>query len=233
MRITSTRQLKDKIKNIAKVNRLENNTLLQRFILKDFWKAYQQLSISRFRDDFILKGGVLIASMIGSALRSTMHLDTTIKGIDLNKEIIINIIEEIISINLDDNTLFKIVNIKNIHEVSKYDDYRVSLQAQFFSIRVTMKIDITTGDIIIPEEIEYSYKLMLEEESIHIKAYNLYTILAEKIETILSRNIANTRARDFYDIYILFKIYNDKIIINDLKEAIIQKSTERGTLDFF
>jgi predicted nucleotidyltransferase component of viral defense system len=134
------------------------------------------------------------------------------------------------SIDLDDNVEFKIKSITNIHDVSDYDDFRVSAEVKFFTIIVHMKIDITTGDIIIPGEIEYPFKLMFGDRDISIKAYNLNTILAEKIESILSRNVANTRARDYYDVYILSKLRRRDIDHESLGKAFRKKAEERNTL---
>jgi len=159
-----------------------------------------------------------------------MDMDTTIKGIPVNKETIEKILNEIMSIDLDDNVEFKIKSIKNIHDVSDYDDFRVSAEVKFFTIIVHMKIDITTGDVIIPSEIEYPFKLMFEERDISIKAYNLNTILAEKIESILARNVANTRARDYYDVYILSNLRRRDIDLESLGNAIRKKAEERNTL---
>ncbi len=159
-----------------------------------------------------------------------MDMDTTIKGIPVNRETIEEILNEILSIELDDNVAFKLKNIKSIHDASDYDDFRVSVEAQFFTIRVNMKIDITTGDVIIPREVEYSFRLMFEERYISIKAYNLNTILAEKIESILTRNVANTRARDYYDVYILLTPRRNDIDLESLRNAIRKKAEERNTL---
>jgi predicted nucleotidyltransferase component of viral defense system len=153
-----------------------------------------------------------------------------LKGLPVTKENIEEILNEILSIDLGDNVTFNIKNINSIHDISEYEDFRVSLEAKFFTIKVNMKIDITTGDIIIPREVDYSFKLMFEERSIPIKAYNLNTILAEKIETILARNISNTRARDYYDVYMLTSFRKDDINIVDLRSAIIEKAKERNTL---
>lgn len=153
-----------------------------------------------------------------------------LKGLPVTKENIEEILNEILSIDLGDNVTFNIKNINSIHDISEYEDFRVSLEAKFFTIKVNMKIDITTGDIIIPREVDYSFKLMFEERSILIKAYNLNTILAEKIESILARNISNTRARDYYDVYMLTSFRKDDINIVDLRSAIIEKAKERNTL---
>ncbi len=227
MKIGSPRQLKDWINNIAKENNLVANTVLQNFMMERF---LERIAVSKYKDNFILKGGFLIAAMVGINMRSTMDMDTTIKGIPVNKEIIEKILNEIMSIDLDDNVEFKIKSIKNIHDVSDYDDFRVSAEVKFFTIIVHMKIDITTGDIIIPGEIEYPFKLMFEDWDISIKAYNLNTILAEKIESILSRNVANTRARDYYDVYILSKLRRRNIDLESLGNAIRKKVEERNTL---
>ena len=153
-----------------------------------------------------------------------------LKGLPVTKENIEEILNEILSIDLGDNVTFNIKNINSIHDISEYEDFRVSLEAKFFTIKVNMKIDITTGDIIIPREVDYSFKLMFEQRSIPIKAYNLNTILAEKIESILARNISNTRARDYYDVYMLTSFRKDDINIVDLRSAIIEKAKERNTL---
>ena len=168
--------------------------------------------------------------MVGINMRSTMDMDTTIKGISVNKETIEKILNDIMSIDLEDNVKFRLKNIKNIHDISDYDDFRVSIEVKFFTIRVHMKIDITTGDLIIPGEIEYPFRLMFEDRYISIKAYNLNTILAEKIEYILARNVANTRARDYYDIYILLNLRRKDINLVSLREAIRKKAEERNTL---
>jgi predicted nucleotidyltransferase component of viral defense system len=227
MKIDSPRQLKDWINNVAKDNNLIANTVLQNFMME---RLLERISISKYKDNFILKGGFLIAAIVGINMRSTMDMDTTIKGIPVNRETIEEILNEILSIELDDNVAFKLKNIKSIHDVSDYDDFRVSVEAQFFTIRVNVKIDITTGDVIIPREVEYSFRLMFEERDISIKAYNLNTILAEKIEPILTRNVANTRARDYYDVYILLTLRRNDIDLESLRNAIRKKAEERNTL---
>ncbi|MFH5836476.1 nucleotidyl transferase AbiEii/AbiGii toxin family protein [Proteiniclasticum sp. C24MP] len=227
MRISSPRQLKDRINNMAKENKLMANTVLQNFMME---RLLERISVSKYKDNFILKGGFLIASMVGISMRSTMDMDTTIKGLPVHRETLEVIINEILSIELDDNVTFRLKTIRKIHDVSDYDDFRVSVEAQFYTIRVNMKIDITTGDVIIPSEIQYSFSLMFEERDISVKAYNLNTILAEKIESILSRNVANTRARDYYDVYILLTLRRNEIDYESLRNAIRVKAEERNTL---
>lgn len=157
-------------------------------------------------------------------------MDTTIKGIPVNQDTIEKILNEILSKDLNDNVIFKIKGIKNIHAVSDYDDFRVSIEAQFFTIKVNIKIDITTGDLIIPREVDYEFRLMFEDRKIEVKAYNLNTVLAEKIESIIARNVSNTRARDFYDVYILLTLRKYDIDMDSLREALKKKAEERNTL---
>jgi len=195
-------------------------------------RLLERISVSKYKDNLILKGGFLIAAIIGINMRSTMDMDTTIKGIPVNRESVERILNEILGIELDDNVTFRAKSIRSIHDVSEYDDYRVSVEAQFFTIKVNLKIDITTGDQIIPREIDYSFQLMFEERSISIKAYNLNTILAEKVESILARNVANTRARDYYDVYILLTLRKNEIDLVSLRSAIRRKAEERNTLVF-
>ena len=212
---------------MAMKNNLVANTVLQNFMME---RLLERISVSKYKDNFILKGGFLIAAMVGIDLRSTLDMDTTIKGLPVNREIIEEILNDILSIDIDDNVTFSIKNVNKIHDVTEYDDFRVSIEAKFFTIKVNMKLDITTGDVIIPGEVEYSFKLMFEDRSISIKAYNLNTILAEKIESIFARNVANTRARDYYDIYILIALRRNDIDIESLRSAIIEKAKERNTL---
>jgi predicted nucleotidyltransferase component of viral defense system len=168
--------------------------------------------------------------VVGVDKRSTMDIDTTVKGLPVNREEIEKILREIIAVRVDDGVAFEIRSIKNIHDISEYDDYRVSISAAFLSITVSMSIDITTGDSIIPREIEYNYKLMFEDRVIPVMAYNLNTILAEKIETILTRGIGNTRGRDYYDAYLLISLNKNTLSRADLLHAIQTKADERGSI---
>lgn len=222
MKINSPRQLKNWINNKAKKKNLLANTVLQNFMME---RLLERIAVSKYKHNFILKGGFLIAAMVGLDMRSTMDMDMTIKGIPVNKKNILSILNEIFAIDLDDNVTFKIKNIKSIHDISDYDDYRVSIETQLF----TIKVNITTGDMVIPREVEYSFKLMFEERDISIKAYNLNTILAEKIESILARNVSNTRARDYYDVYILLALRRKYVDLESLQNTIWKKAEERGT----
>jgi predicted nucleotidyltransferase component of viral defense system len=223
-------QLKDRIKNKSKQTDVHANTLLQNYMMERF---LERVSLSKYRENIILKGGFLIASMVGVDKRSTMDLDTTVKNLPFNREEIERIMLQIITIDADDGVTFEIQDICNIRDISQYDDFRVSLIATFHTVRVNMKIDITTGDSIIPHEIEYHYKLMFEERAIPVMAYNIYTILAEKIETILTRGVGNTRGRDFYDAYLLLSLNNETLLRSQLILATKVKAEERGTTPAF
>ena len=224
---TSATQLKSWIKNKSKETGTHATELLQNYMLERF---LERMSLSPYRENMILKGGFLIAAMVGVDKRSTMDMDTTVKGLSVNREEIEKILRGIIAIDAGDGVIFEIKDIKNIHDISEYDDFRVSLLARLFTLRVNMSIDITTGDAIIPREIEYQYKLMFEDRTIPVMAYNLYTILAEKLETILVRSVGNTRGRDFYDAYLLLSANRDTLTRSELLHAIKVKSEERKSV---
>jgi predicted nucleotidyltransferase component of viral defense system len=221
-------QLKDWIKNKSKQTGTPANVLLQNYMMERF---LERVSLSEYRKNVILKGGFLIAAMVGINLRNTMDIDTTIKGLPVSREQIERMIRDIIEIEIDDEISFEIQSIKNIRDVNEYDDFRIVLNAVFYTIRVNVQLDITTGDVIIPQEVEYHYKLMFEERTIPVMAYNLYTILAEKIETILSRNVMNSRGRDFYDVYILISLYKEILSRAALVHAIRIKAEERDSVN--
>ena len=227
MKFTSARQLKDWIKNKSKQTGTPANTLLQTYMMERF---LERISLSEYKDNMVLKGGFLIASMIGIDKRSTKDMDTTMIGLYIDHNEIERIINKVISIDVNDDVSFIVIGIESIHEDSDYDDFRIMLKASFHTIRVDMKLDITVGDSIIPREINYQYKLMFDDRSISVMAYNLYTILAEKIETILSRNVTNTRGRDFYDSFTLLSLHKNSIIRSELLHAIRIKAENRKSL---
>ena len=172
---------------------------------------------------------MLISAMVGIDLRNTLDMDATIKGFNLTEQNLKNILEEIISIDIEDNVSFELLMIKDIREEAPYTGYRVTINGKFDTIFQKFKIDISTGDAITPKEIEYNFELLFEKRKIGILAYNLETILSEKFEGIISKGIANTRARDYYDIYILIKLQKQNINFNVLKKAIINTFKERET----
>lgn len=167
--------------------------------------------------------------MVGIDLRNTLDMDATIKGFNLTKENLESILKEIASIDLGDEVKFDILMIKDIRDEEEYFGYRVTINSLFQSVFQKFKVDITTGDVITPKEIEYQFGLLFENRKINILAYNLETIISEKFEGVISKGIANTRARDYYDLYILEKFQKQNIDKTILKEAIINKFKERNT----
>lgn len=216
-------QIKGAIRNISKEKGVNPNSLLQMCL---FEGILEKLSKSKYRENFILKGGLLISSLIGVDVRSTMDMDTTIKGIPVNEETITRIINEILDIEIS----YKLIKLTPIRNADVYEDFSASIECKFGKINARLNIDITTGDVITPREIKYSYSKILEEGTIPIITYTIETILAEKFETISSRNITTTRARDFYDLYMIYNMYNNKINQEILGEAIVKTARQRGSL---
>lgn len=189
----------------------------------------ERISLSEYRGKFILKGGMLVAAMVGLDARSTMDLDATIKGINVNAKDTEGLISSIITVPIDDGVQFQLKNISEIMDEAEYPGIRVSMITIFDGVVTPIKIDISTGDVIIPKEVRYNFKLMLEERFIDIWAYNLETVLAEKLETIISRATTNTRMRDFYDIYILCQLYGKILNPTVLYDALLATANKRGT----
>ena len=196
---TST-QLKALVRNLSKEKNVEAEIILRNFMLE---RLLERISISNHRNNFILKGGMLIAAIVGIDTRTTMDLDATIKARTLDKSEVAAIISDILSVSIDDDVLFTFKSIEEIREEADYPGYRVSIEAVLDKTRQVLKVDITTGDFVTPREVQYYFKLMFEDRTISIMAYNLETVLAEKFETVITRGVTNTRMRDFYDIYIL------------------------------
>lgn len=193
-------------------------------------RLLERISLSKYSHNFILKGGYLISSIVGLETRTTMDLDTTIKGFTLTHDSVSNIFKEICDIEVKDNIQFEMINIYDICEGDRYPGIRVALKANYAPISVPINVDITTGDVITPKEIEYSFQSLFDERKINILAYSIETVLAEKIETILSREVANTRLRDFYDIYVLYRLYDSDFDINMLKLALISTMKKRESV---
>ena len=219
-------QLKAIIKNIAKNKNISAALVLQNYMLERF---LERVSLSRYHDNYIIKGGFLIASMVGLDSRATMDMDATIKGYPVNEEAIRKMVADIIAVPVEDAIHFCLKSVREIREGDEYTGYRVALTADYEKMAVPLKLDITTGDKITPREIEYSYKLMMEDRSIRVLAYNLSTILAEKLETVVSRGNQNTRPRDYYDIYILSKLQAKNIDVDSLKAALSATTAKRGS----
>ena len=221
--------LKAKVSNLASTTNISNKYLIQSFMFEALLK---RISVSKYKDKFIIKGGLLLSSIFGVNLRSTMDLDTTIKGLPLDRTTITKVVNEIISIDLKDNIKLEIENIKDIREEELYSGFNINLKAEFDGLRTNLMIDITTGDVITYKEIQFEYKTLFDNEIINIMTYNYETIVAEKFEAIISRNIDNTRMKDYYDLYMFVNLkWNDinKII---LRKAIFNTSKKRDTLNY-
>ena len=196
-----------------------------------FEHVLMRLEKSKYKDNIILKGGVLLSSIIGSDMRTTKDIDATLKSIPLNEESIKNIFEEILSIDIEDGFIFKIESVKDIRLDDFYSGYRINVYGEFDKLKTHFFIEVTTGDIITPREIKYKYKYnsIFEDKTINIMAYTIETIIAEKFESIISKNISTTRAKDFYDVYIIVNNHIDKINKNTLVKAIERTFKHRNT----
>ncbi len=224
--IKTSRQLKDKIRNLAKEKSADAQILMRIYMMERF---LERISLSEYKNHFILKGGVLISSLVGFDLRSTMDIDATIKEHKVSLIDVEKMIERVFAIPLDDGVDFQVKTMKPITEEGEYPGIRVSLQALFDGTVTPLKLDVSSGDVITPGAIMYFYDPMFEERCISILSYNLETVLAEKLETTIHRHVTNTRMRDFYDIYILNKLFSTKISENMLERAIQATAQHRGS----
>ena len=224
----NTMSFKAIINNIAKENKVSAQSILQTYMLE---RLLERISVSKYKDNFILKGGMLISAILGIDSRTTMDMDTTIKGFSLTEENINNIMNEICNIDLKDDVTLKIKKIELIREDDDYGGYRITFEANLNNeMPVIMKIDITTGDKITYREIKYDFTLMLENRKIQIWSYNVETIIAEKFESIIKRGVLGTRIRDYYDIYMLLNTQIKNIDKETLKNAIISTAEHRETM---
>ena len=226
--ITTARQLKDLIRNLSKKKSADAQILMRNYMMERF---LERISLSEYKDKLILKGGMLVAALVGLDARATMDLDATIKGANVSLTDVETIISNIIAIPIDDGVSFCIKRISEIMEEADYPGVRVSMETKFDGVITPLKIDISTGDVITPKEIRYRFNLMLEDRTIEVWAYNLETVLAEKLETVISRNVTNTRMRDFYDIYILQKLHGEQLNKEILWNALVATARKRGTLE--
>ena len=221
--------LKAKASNLSKKTNIPNKYLIQNFMFEALLK---RISKSKYKDKFIIKGGLLLSSIFGVNLRSTMDLDTTIKGLPLDRETITGVITEIINIDVEDNVKLEIENIKDIREEELYSGFEVNLKAEFDGLKTNLMIDITTGDVITYKEVEFKYSTLFDDETINIMTYNYETIIAEKFESIISRNIDNTRMKDYYDLYMFVNLKWNDINKETLRKAIINTFKSREKLDY-
>lgn len=219
-------QIKGRIKSVAKQNNADARTLMRIYMMERF---LERLTQSEYRDNFIIKGGILVTAMIGVAHRSTMDIDTSMKNLNLSAEDALRVVNQVKDIDLDDGVSFEVKDVSNIMDEMEYPGIRVTMNANVGRLITPLKIDISTGDVITPRAIEFNYDLLLEDRSIKLWSYNLETILAEKLQTVLARGILNTRMRDFYDIRMLVDTYEDKVNKAVLKDAFAATCKKRGT----
>lgn len=225
--IKTSRQLKDLIRNLSKEKAADAQILMRNYMMERF---LERISLSDYKDNFILKGGMLVAAMVGLDARSTMDLDATVTGFDVGVDDVENIVKNIIAVQADDGVIFSIEQVSEIMDEADYPGVRVSLKASFDGALIPLKIDVSTGDVITPRAIKYSFKLMFEDRKVDVWAYNLETVFAEKIETVIRRATLNTRMRDFYDIYILNLLYGNTLDYALLGKAINATAEKRGSL---
>lgn len=223
--MTSMR-MKALIRNIVKEKNINSGIVLRNYMLE---RLLERISKSKYKDNFVLKGGMLVASIVGIDSRATIDLDATLRHFPLSKEKLEKAFEDILKIEIDDGITIKLLNIVEIREDAEYHGFRLSLVGMVDESKIPLKVDITTGDKITPDAIKYSFKLLLEDRNIEVLAYNLETVLAEKVESIISRGVANTRMRDFYDIYILTKLQGENINSSLFKKALAATSKNRGS----
>lgn len=224
--IKTATQLKAKIRNLSGGDNDRARVLIRNFVMERF---LERVALSQYRNNFILKGGMLVAAVVGLETRATMDIDTTVKSLPLTMENARKVVEDIIQIDVLDGMSFAITKVSDIMEGHDYPGIRFMLEASLEKLRQTIKIDISTGDVITPQAVEYSYKLMFDDRSISIWTYNLETLLGEKLETIMARETANTRMRDFYDIYILteqetidYEVLHDAFMATSIKHETTQ-----------
>lgn len=219
-------QLKAKIKNVSKETGISAQLVLQNYMLE---RLLERISLSEYKHNFILKGGFLIASIVGLNTRATMDMDITLKDLPLNEQLLLEMFNKICEVEIDDPFDFEITKVNEIREGDTYSGYKISIIGKYPPIAVPIKLDVTTGDKITPKEISFSYKMLFDEGNLNVLAYNIETILAEKLETIISRSDQNTRPRDFYDVYILSKLKWQHIDFEVLSKALDMTSSYRGT----
>ena len=217
--------LKAKIRNIAKQKNIPAQVILQNYM---FERLLVRLSMSEYKERFVLKGGMLVAAIVGLDNRATMDMDTTLKNLPLTPGAIRTALEDICNISCEDDVSFDVEKIAPIREDDLYGGYRVMLNAKFETLVTPLSIDVSTGDVITPNAIPYTFtEIFNDDVSYELWAYNIETVMAEKVETILRRGVFNTRPRDFYDVYILTTTQEyDKTLFADALKA---TAKHRGT----
>ena len=228
--IKNAKSLMDKSRNLAASCNITVNEVLQNYM---FERILERLSVSKYKNNFILKGGLLLSSIMGIDTRTTMDMDTCIKGIDLTDEQLYKVLQEILNIDVNDGVKFEIRNSQPIREDDDYGGLKYNLLAIFDNLRVNLSIDIATGDLITPREIEYDYKMMFEDRNLKIMTYNIESIIAEKFQTVISRGILNSRMKDYYDLYYLitYKEFSKENLKNAIEKTFSKRDTDIKSTD--
>ena len=220
MKTKNAMQLKAQVNNMAKEAGIPPQALMQSYLLE---RLLDRLSRSAWRDRVVIKGGVLISSLVGVGSRTTMDLDMTVRGF------VEKAFRDIVTVQVDDDWEFVFDRTEDIRETDDYPGIRVHLKANYAPMSVPLTVDVTTGDRITPDAVEYSYPLLFDEGEICLMAYPIETVLAEKLETVVSRGVTNTRPRDFYDINVLMKVKGDCVDMGVLRDAIASTCEKRGS----
>lgn len=228
--IRTSTQLKAKVRNLSAGDNDRAKLLIRNYVMERF---LERIALSQYRNNFILKGGMLVAAVVGLEARATMDIDTTVKSLPLTMEDARKVVEDVIQVDVPDGVSFRITRVMDIMEGHDYPGIRFMLEATLDKLKQAIKIDISTGDVITPRAVEYSYKLMFEDRSISIWTYNLETLLAEKLETIMARETANTRMRDFYDIHVLMEQPVDYQVLHNAFMATSEKRQSQEKVESF
>ncbi len=223
------KELKQKSKELERKYQLNHYELLQRFM---FERILERISVSKYQENFILKGGLLLSALFGINNRTTRDMDTTIKGLDISKEQMVKVLSEILNIDLKDGVKFELVDVTDIREEDEYGGNKYHLIGKLENLKINLDIDISTGDKVIPKELKYSYPSLFENKKILIYTYNAETIISEKIETILRRGQYNSRMKDYYDVHMFLSKFKDNIDIKNLKLSIKNTFDKRESLDY-
>lgn len=225
--IKNAKSLKDKARNIANENAISIQQVLQNYM---FERVLERLSKSEYKENFIIKGGLLLSSIMGINLRTTMDIDTNITGINLDKEELLKKLNEVLNMDIGDNVTFKIEKVEDIKQEEYYGGYQFKIIATYENIKVQFHMDVSTGDVITPRAIEYKYKKLFDNSYIDILSYNQETIIAEKLQSILERKITNSRMKDYYDLYFFVNYRWDNIDKKILSEAIVRTFSARNSI---
>ena len=223
-------ELFEKSKKLAEESGLTQLELYQRFM---FERILERISVSKYNENFILKGGLLLSAMLGINSRSTRDMDISIKGIDVSQEKMLKILNEILSIDINDKVKFEVVNITDIRADDEYGGNKYHLVGKLENLKVALEIDISTGDEITPKELNFEYTSIFDNKKIYIGTYNIETILSEKVETILRRGKYNTRMKDYYDVYFFLTKLKNEINLEIFKQALNNTLRKREAFDYY